>query len=177
MAGWPDYLVQWNGWLYGHQESDACHTAQLSQLLWLHLWQPPEQKAKWSWIGQAARWAENLARILSTMRTTSIQWLVTSNLLQTPKLGPVLFNIFVDTVYDETERRSQKLLSQMRGSVWRPKAELQSRGTLQGNRTSQSSAVILWLDSYIDFYNVGNLISYWYYLNSAGVCYQFWYKW
>ena len=36
--------------------------------------------------------------------------------------------------------------------------ELQSRGTLQSNRTSQSGAVILWLDSYVDFCNVRNLI-------------------
>lgn len=36
--------------------------------------------------------------------------------------------------------------------------ELQSRGTLQGNRTSQSCSVILWLHLYIDFCNVRNLI-------------------
>lgn len=55
-----------------------------------------------------------MARPSSTKRKASILWLVTRNILQISKVGPVLFTLFVDCVYNDTGCRSQKMASLMR---------------------------------------------------------------
>lgn len=69
-----------------------------------------------SWAAQRARWAANLVRPSSTRRAKFILWMVTRDILQISKLGPVLFILFVGDVYNDTERRSQKTASLMRRS-------------------------------------------------------------